>query len=155
MKKLFALLAALTLVSAVFAQEDYKYGLGLRLSYGADIDFRMNLDQKHTVNLMLNFPHFNGTVLTGLFEWRWPVIQSGFSAYVGPGLHFGAFGFANDHTAFNFGIDLMLGLEYKFDAPVALSIDWKPAMEILTGDYWARWQSWGLYNFGLTIRYCF
>ena len=72
--------------------------------------------------------------------------------YVGPGAHVGFYDYYdhNNHVDGTFfGIDGVLGLDYKFNgAPINVSIDWQPSFEF--GDY-VGFAHYG----GIGIRYTF
>ena len=80
----------------------------------------------------------------------------GLKWYVGPGAHIGAYNEAWYHGnhyytsgAVSLGIDGVLGLDYKFSgAPINLSLDFQPSLEILSNPYFTGWG-------GLAIRYTF
>ena len=76
----------------------------------------------------------------------------GLKWYIGPGAHIGFYDYYNNNNHIDgtyFGIDGVLGLDYKFTgAPINISIDWQPSFEF--GDY-VGFASRG----GLGIRYTF
>ena len=99
--------------------------------------------------------NYNGVKLVGLFQWVWN-IDGGFNWYAGPGIGLGAYRFDNpggqnfrDSFVFLSGA---LGIEYKFDIPLLLSLDIRP--ELGFGD--AVYDNNDLdFDIGLGIRYMF
>jgi hypothetical protein len=53
------------------------------------------------------------------------------------------------------GIGGMGGIEYKFDIPLALAIDWKPTISFVTAGDYSGVGAWGFYDFGIAVRYTF
>jgi hypothetical protein len=92
-----------------------------------------------------------GTRITGLFEYHYSLSPSGaLKWYIGPGAHVGFYkaDFYNGGTSF--GIDGVLGLDYKFPGiPINVSLDWQPSYEF--GDYEGFSGNWG----GLALRLAF
>ena len=95
-----------------------------------------------------------GVRVTGLYEIHGDINGAqGLKWYVGPGAHIGFYDYYNRNNHIDgtfFGIDGVLGLDYKFNgAPINMSIDWQPSFEF--GDYVGFVGNWG----GLAIRYTF
>ena len=95
-----------------------------------------------------------GVRITGLYEIHGNFADvDGLKWYVGPGAHIGFYDYYHRAYRVNgtfFGIDGVLGLDYKFNgAPINISLDWQPSFEF--GDYLGFTGSWG----GLGIRYTF
>jgi hypothetical protein len=99
----------------------------------------------------------HGFRFTGLYEIHGDFNGApGLKWYVGPGAHIGAYNevwYRGDHRYDNgdisFGIDGVLGLDYKIDgAPINLSLDFQPSFELAHGPYFSGWG-------GLAIRFTF
>jgi len=92
-----------------------------------------------------------GTRITGLFEYHYNLSKNGnLKWYIGPGAHVGFYKpeFFNGNTSF--GIDGVLGLDYKFPGiPLNVSLDWQPSYEL--GNFDGFSGNWG----GLGIRFAF
>jgi hypothetical protein len=92
--------------------------------------------------------------LTGLYEIHGNFADAqGLKWYIGPGAHVGFYDYYDHHNnhidGTFFGIDGVLGLDYKFKgAPINVSIDWQPSFEF--GDY-VGFDHYG----GIGIRYTF
>jgi hypothetical protein len=92
-----------------------------------------------------------GTRITGLYEYHNNLSDDGaLKWYIGPGAHVGFYNekFFNGGTTF--GLDGVLGLDYKFPGiPVNVSVDWQPSFEF--GDYAGFNGNWG----GIGLRLAF
>jgi hypothetical protein len=150
MKRLILFFLFVFAVQAGFSQ-GYNQAIGLRFANGGGISYKKNLGGMNNLEALagLRF-HNNGNanddvlVLTGLYEWQMAI--SGIpqlSWYIGLGAHVGV---GNDLWL---GGDGIIGLEYKIKpAPIAISLDWKPAFNITGDGFWGD-------EVGLTIRYTF
>ncbi|MBC8033300.1 MAG: hypothetical protein H7Y03_04085 [Chitinophagaceae bacterium] len=131
MKKILAGTLLLIAVSSQKAQaQDYKFGLGLRLSTDApsisnSITARYFLNQEEALEGMLSFGSRFGVGL--LYEKYKPLGASGFKWFYGAGAYVG---FQGGDTYL--GPAGIIGLDYKFtEAPVNISLDWKPELDII------------------------
>jgi hypothetical protein len=75
----------------------------------------------------------DGFQLAALYEFHGVLNSQGnLKWYVGPGIHGGYFDNESDNGV-TFGIDAVLGLDYKFcKLPINLSLDWQPRYEFIT-----------------------
>ena len=136
--------------------QDYRNAIGGRFGTANGLTFKHFFNSTNAMDLILNFrdhdrhDHF---YIVGLYEVHNPIPNAGgLNWYYGGGAH--VYFVNHDHggphndTKGGFGIDGVLGLDYKFnDAPINLSLDWKPALDIVPdtdGDL-----GW----FGLSIRF--
>lgn len=136
--------------------QDYRNAIGGRFGTANGLTFKHFFNSSNAMDLILNIrdhrkhDHF---YLVGLYEVHNPIPNAGnLNWYYGGGAH--VFFVDHDHDGPDddvdggFGIDGVLGLDYKFDgAPINLSLDWKPAIDIAPdtdGDL-----GW----FGLSIRF--
>jgi len=127
---------------------DYKSAVGLKFGgYEDGISFKYFDSQ--TVSYEGEFGIRNhGVVITGLYEINQAAFNlPGMKFYYGFGAHIGAVG-KGDYQRFNgddeyynsshilLGADGVLGLEYKIpDAPIAISLDLNPRIELATGPF--------------------
>lgn len=145
----------LAAASPLFAASSYTAGLGLRLEAGADgragVSYKQFLSERGAAEGLLLTDLDEGVELTGLylFQGRFPSSPKQLRWYAGGGLHAGTWG---KHNRFVLGPDGMIGVEYTFaDAPLALSLDWHPALNVIAGDR----DHFSPARFGLTVRYTF
>lgn len=157
MKKLLLIIAAVGITMSAAAQ-NYNYGIGVRLSPSPSFDFKWNHAPDRSWEFNLNFVDFHGLSVSAAYQWNWALGSQGyngegFNAYVGPAASLGFYGFNGNGGAL-FGVGAMGGIEYKFNIPLALAIDWKPIATIVTGTG-NGFGYWGFWDFGIAVRYAF
>ncbi|NBL64195.1 hypothetical protein GV828_03150 [Flavobacterium sp. NST-5] len=138
MKKLF--FSALMLAGLAFgaqAQEIPKNALGLRLGdndgFGGELSYQRGLGDNNRLEVDLgwrNSNHVDAIKLTGLYQWVWN-IDGGFNWYAGVGGGVGSWSVdhndRDDSGAFAF-VAGDIGIEYQFDIPLMLSLDFRPEL---------------------------
>jgi len=161
MKKLFISMAVLALAFTANAQSISKNALGLRLGdndgFGGEISYQRGLKENNRLELDLGFRNSNDVdafKLTGLYQWVWQ-IDGGFNWYAGAGAGLGSwsynkYGVKNNGTYFFGAGDI--GIEYNFDIPLQLSLDFRPELYLNSSDF--RDNSFGP-DVALGIRYKF
>lgn len=155
---LLSLIALLTVSSRTQAQSmgsEYRTAIGVKFWPGA-------LSVKHFIrdNRALEGDLYfwgHGFRFSGFYEVHGDINgASGLKWYVGPGAHFGVYneGWYRDRHYYDdgsasLGIDGILGLDYKINgAPINLSLDINPFLEILDHPYVGVWG-------GLGVRFTF
>ncbi|MDO5980312.1 hypothetical protein [Flavivirga spongiicola] len=143
MKKLFLLSVAIlgfTLTSGAQSISDNAIGLRLGDSdgLGAEISYQRALGDNNRLELDFGWrdgKNYDGFKLAGLYQWVFP-LDGSFNWYVGAGGGIGSFSFdvpggrdVSDTFIFAAGD---IGIEYNFDIPLLLSLDFRP--EIGFGD---------------------
>ncbi len=143
MKKLFLLsVAILGFTFASSAQSISENAIGLRLGdsdgFGAEVSYQRALGDNNRLELDLGWrdgDNFDGFKLAGLYQWIFP-LDGSFNWYVGAGGGIGSFSFdvpgggdVTDTFVFAAGD---IGIEYNFEIPLLLSLDFRP--EIGFGD---------------------
>lgn len=142
MKKAILVAIALIGVTAIsHAQSISENALGLRLGdsdgFGAEISYQRGLSENNRLELDLGWRSgdgFDGFKLTGVYQWVWN-IDGGFNWYAGAGGGVGSYDFDDDSIdgeTFLF-IAGDIGIEYDFDIPLLLSLDFRP--ELGFGDF--------------------
>ncbi len=132
MKKMF-IIAALMIGFAGFAsaQVDGK-AIGVRLGYGGEITYQHPLSSQNRLELDLGINTWGanvwGTNLSGIYQWVWDLsdLGDGFNWYAGFGA---AVGLGN--SDFGVGVLGQVGLEYHFNIPLMLSIDYRPGLFVV------------------------
>ena len=123
------------------AQEIADNAIGLRLGdsdgFGAEISYQRALGDNNRLEVDLGWRSgdgYDGFKLAGLYQWVWE-LDGNFNWYAGAGGGFGSYGFDNsaidDETFFFVAGDV--GIEYNFDIPLILSLDFRP--ELGFGDF--------------------
>jgi hypothetical protein len=162
MKKL--ILSAFMLIGltmATYGQDISKNALGLRLGdndgFGGEISYQRGLGDNNRLELDLGFRNnnnFDAFKLTGLYQWVWN-IEGGFNWFAGVGGGLGSWSYDNnnfkDDGTFIFAAG-DIGIEYNFDVPIQLSLDFRPELYFNSDGY--RNDNFGS-DIALSIRYRF
>jgi hypothetical protein len=119
--------------AALYAQQDYKLALGVRLSDATptlsnSVTLKYIMPTGNALEGLISFGTRFG--IGGLYEIQKPLNgTAGLKWYYGGG---GYVGFQSGNTYL--GPTGAIGLDYKFDkTPLNLSLDWKPELDILPG----------------------
>jgi hypothetical protein len=162
-KILFSFLL-LGLVFSANAQEISKNALGLRLGdndgFGGEISYQRGLSDNNRLEVDLgwrNSSHVDAFKLTGLYQWVWN-IEGGFNWYAGVGGGLGSWSvdekYGDGSGTFFFAAG-DIGIEYLFDFPLQLSLDFRPELYLNNnGDNQFREKSFGP-DIALGVRYRF
>jgi len=160
MKKLF-LSAMLIFGFAISAnaQEISKNALGLRLGdndgFGGEISYQRGLSDNNRLEFDLgwrNSQNVDAFKLVGLYHWVWN-IDGGFNWYAGAGAGIGSWNNKKADVDGSFALVAgNIGIEYNFDIPLLLSLDFRPEFYLGGDDY--RNDSFGP-DIALGIRYQF
>jgi len=155
MKKLLVLVALIAMsVVAVNAQ---KRAIGARFGYGEYFSYQHNMGEKNMLELEVGLPGIGhdgkwGLEVVGTYDWIFPLNgweeDGNWNWYAGVGAGAGLY---DDY--FFAGIAGRLGIEYNFDFPLNLSLDWRPVIGPAFGQNELHGE--GLYSGGLGIRYRF
>jgi hypothetical protein len=134
MKKIiFALALSLGLSGALNAQVAGK-AIGIRFANefnGGELTFQTALGRSNRLELDLGLNHWrnsyynSGFQLTGIYQWVWGLdqIASGLNWYAGLGASAGTY-----RSNLGLGLVGQLGLEFNFNIPLQISLDWRPTI---------------------------
>ncbi len=133
--KHFFLLAFTLAALALNAQDISDNALGLRLGdsdgFGAEISYQRALTDTNRLEVDLGWrsnSNVSGFKLTGLYQWVWH-LDGNFNWYAGAGGGIGSFDIdvpgGNETDTFIFAAG-DIGIEYNFDIPLILSLDFRP-----------------------------
>jgi hypothetical protein len=126
MKKKLSFMIVLAILSSHLFAQRYERSFGVRLGSSNGITYKQFLSPHRAFELTGNVQLADGDTyvgLSGVYLWTWgPAF--GFSWYVGPGVSAGKW--SGDDSGFNFALNGMIGLEYKFNIPLAVGIDINP-----------------------------
>ncbi|OIQ15348.1 MAG: hypothetical protein BM557_11575 [Flavobacterium sp. MedPE-SWcel] len=165
MKKVF-LFAIMLLGLSFSTQAQEENAIGLRLGdndgFGTEISYQRLLNSDNRVELDLgwrNSSHYDAIKFTGLYQWTWDLDYEGFRWYAGAGGGLGTWEYNDDEYKERFDDDSGsfifiagdIGIEYNFDIPLQLSLDFRP--EIYFGDDF-RDDDFGS-DIALSVRYRF
>jgi hypothetical protein len=113
------------------AQNIADHALGLRLGdndgFGTEISYQHGLTENNRLELDLGWRSrndFNAFRLTGLYQWVWN-LEGGFNWYAGAGGGLGSVD-TDDDSEFFVLVAGDIGIEYEFDFPLLLSLDFRP-----------------------------
>ncbi|OED35832.1 hypothetical protein AB832_06000 [Flavobacteriaceae bacterium (ex Bugula neritina AB1)] len=159
-KRVFITLLMITSYS-VYSQNIADHAIGLRLSesngFWAEATYQAKLSSDTRIELDLGVQgrsSFNAVKLTGIYQWVFD-IDGGLNWYVGPGIGGGLVDYdrdvdnRDDLESFGF-ITGNIGIEYNFDFPLLISLDFRP--EIYFDEYTNDDIN---FNLGLSARYKF
>jgi hypothetical protein len=115
--------------------------IGLRFgggdNSGVEISYQHGLSDVNRLELDLGYgfsSNYDQFKISGIYQWVFG-IEDGFSWYVGPGASFGFYTYDNGYNGNDSEFYLQalgqVGLEYKFDFPLQLSVDFRPGVEIV------------------------
>ena len=132
MKKLLLVFGlVLSSVYSMNAQNVSENAIGIRFGggngLGVEISYQKALGSNNRLEIDLGLANdLNDFKATGLYQWVWN-LENKFNWYAGFG---GGIVSAGDTGIYGAGV---VGIEYNFDAPVLLSIDYRPEIGISGG----------------------
>lgn len=144
-----------------FSQEISKNALGLRLGsndgFGYELSYQRALGSNNRLELDLGFRNSNNIdafKLVGLYQWVWN-IDGGFNWYAGAGGGVASWKSSNknfDASGTYFLGAGNIGIEYNFDIPLLISLDYRP--ELYFGGNGGFGNNFGS-DIALSLRYQF
>ena len=132
MKKVFLILGlVIGSICTINAQDIADNAIGLRLSGGSgaggEISYQKALGNNNRLEIDLGLANeFADFKATGLYQWVW-TLEDKFNWYAGFG---GGIVSANGTGIYGAGV---VGIEYDFDAPVLISLDYRPEIGVAGG----------------------
>jgi len=132
MKKILLTFGLLvTTILSMHAQDISENAIGLRFGggngAGGEISYQKALGSNNRLEIDLGLANeFANFKATGLYQWVWN-LEDKFNWYAGFG---GGIVSASDLGIYGSGV---IGIEYNFDAPILLSIDYRPEIGIAGG----------------------
>lgn len=142
-KYAFILLFIFAGTAVLSAQEISENAIGIRVGdndgFGTEINYQRALGDNNRLELGLGWRdarNFNAIRLTGIYQWLWN-IDGGFNWYAGAGAALGQFNFKDDFdNSYDFDKLFLnaagnIGIEYNFDFPLLLSLDFRPEIGII------------------------
>jgi len=137
MKKLILLvMVSLSFGTIAYSQSIAENAIGLRLGdsdgFGAEVSYQRAFGDINRGELDLGWrtgTNFSGFKLAGLYQWVWQ-IDGGFNWYAGFGGGLGSYSFENGNNRDTTDTFIFaagdIGIEYDFDFPLLLSLDFRP-----------------------------
>ena len=140
---IFSTIMLIGLACSSQAQSVSKNAIGLRLGdndgFGGEVSYQRKLGTKNRLELDLGWRNSNSVdaiKLAGIYQWFWN-IDKGFYWYAGVGGGLGSWSYNNNNNNNNNGNDTNgafvfaagdIGIEYNFDFPLQLSLDFRPEL---------------------------
>lgn len=161
MRKLFLLaITCIGFTALLGAQDIAQNAIGLRLgdsdAYGAEISYQRALNDTNRLEFGLgwrNGNRYDVVKLVGLYQWVW-ALDGSFNWYAGGGGGFNSFSginrFGVDSNDTSFIVAGDVGIEYSFDIPLQLSLDFRP--EVGNNDFNKKNL---VFDIGFGVRYQF
>lgn len=161
MKKLILSAVMLMGLASAQAQDISKNAVGLRLGdndgFGGEVSYQRGLSGNNRLEFDLGWRNSNDVdafKLVGLYHWVWN-IDGGFNWYAGVGGGLGSWNYnvngVKDNGMYFLGAG-DIGIEYNFDVPIQLSLDFRPELYFNSDDF--RDDNFGP-DIALGIRYKF
>lgn len=159
MKKNILVSLIIGLSFSIEAQNTSKNAFGIRLGdnygFGGELSYQRKLTDNNRLEIDLGWRNSNevdAIKLVGLYQWIWNIDQ-GFNWYAGVGGGVGTWSYDRNNTSDNGAFALVagdIGIEYNFDVPLQLSLDFRPEIYFNSDDF--RENNFGP-DIALGIRY--
>ena len=124
--------------------------IGIRFGNGGEISYQHALGSANRLELDLGFGSWNygGIYLNGAYQWVWDLsaLAEGFNWYAGAGAAVGI------NEGLGLGVLGQIGIEYNFNIPIQLSLDWRPTFHLISS---SSLSPFGYDGVALGIRYKF
>ena len=152
MKKLFLTVALLIAITSFTQAQTMDKAIGIRATNGAELSFQNPLSSSTRLEVDLGLYHSGSFFLTGIHQWVFDLssLSNGFNWYVGLGPQLGIWDNGNNNSDFGLGVAAQIGLEYNFNIPLQLSLDYRPGWMIIPNGAGGMWD-----GVALGIRYRF
>ena len=128
-----SIVAIIAFAFSVNAQEISKNAIGLRLGdndgFGGEVSYQRYLNENNRLEFDLGWRDSNNVEafkLVGLYQWVFP-LDGNFNWYVGAGAGIGSFDAGGVDGTFGL-VAGDVGIEYNFDIPLLLSLDFRPEL---------------------------
>lgn len=143
MKKIILTLTVIvSMVGTLTAQENSK-AIGLRLGGGfgggGEITYQQPLGSENRLEVDLGL-NYVGFALNGIYQWTWDLsdLGDGFDWYAGVGGGIGSYNFdyvlnPTKNHVLSVGVLGQVGIDYKFEIPLNISLDYRPGIYLLNG----------------------
>ncbi len=125
MKKIIAISAAILCFAAVASAQPK--AIGIRITDGAEISYQHEIGSTF-VEGDFGWSH-TGVYLTGIYDFVLASIDA-LSIYAGPGVSIGDYDY-DFESGFEIAAVGQGGVEYNFNFPLNLSIDWRPMINFV------------------------
>lgn len=139
MKKIILLFIFVAGFTALSSAQTTKKAIGLRFGGLTGSGGELSYQQPFKANRLELDLGVNGWGfgLSGIYQWVKPLPQlyEGFNWYWGVGAGLGLYSYNSTVAAFGVGVLGDIGLEYNFEFPLQLSIDYRPGIYVVPSIY--------------------
>jgi hypothetical protein len=159
MKKFLLLAVVAFFATSAFAQ-DYKNSIGLRVGYGAELQYERHFSSENYLEANLGLSGFGGDRVFvnalynwNLCEWDWTPNAGKWFLSAGVGGSLGMWGYEHEganRLGLQVGVAGDVAFGIRFNKPVTLSLDYRPTIYLLH-NAWGQ----GFTGFALTCTYNF
>lgn len=148
---LLSVILATAIVGTAMAQPR---AIGARIGGGADFSYQHSFASRNMIDMSVGVSGFWGNYgyadVNCMFDWVFN-ISGGWNWYVGPGLGLGCYwGQHYGKTPVRVNLGAQIGVEYQFNIPLNLSLDFRPMTNVLGygENYYLDW-----WTIALGVRY--
>jgi len=145
MKKVFLTLALVVSMAGALGAQSMDQAIGVRFGggfgYGAELSYQQPLGDANRLELDLGMSRW-GFGLSGIYQWVWDLsdLAPGFNWYAGVGAGLGSYNFhyVDDRyrdSELSIGLLGQIGIEYNFEIPLQLSLDYRPGIYFVPSYY--------------------
>ncbi len=136
-----------------------RFGSGSTVSTGAEVSYQRAMSANNRLEINAGFyddDWYNGFNLAATYQWVW-VLEDRFNWYAGAGADLGSWAYKPEYlgflheTGFFLGAAGQIGIEYAFEFPLQLSLDYRPTIYVING--WNGQSVGG--SVALSVRYQF
>ncbi|NLI73129.1 MAG: hypothetical protein GX361_10465 [Bacteroidales bacterium] len=152
MKKLFFIAIFAVGISAFASAQVNDKAIGIRTGWGTEFSYQHPFSSANRLEVDLGLYGWKHSefALSGIYQWLFGA-QGGFNVFAGFGPQVGSWYWGKeDKNTIGVGVAGQLGVEYNFDFPLQLSLDWRPSWVIIPTD-----RGFGYEGVALGIRYRF
>ena len=140
--RIYLLILLISGMYTITAQNISSNAIGLRVGdndgFGTEVNYQRALGDNNRLELGLGWrdaANFNAYRLTGIYQWVWN-LEGNFNWYAGAGAAVGSFDFDtnsgfDDTSTFFVNAAGNIGIEYDFNFPLLLSLDFRPEIGLL------------------------
>ncbi len=163
MKKIALLFVfAVAMATAAFAQPR---AIGARIGYGFEASYQHSMGENNMIEVELGLPGFNAIEAAATYDWLNPgglmipwENKGSWNWYAGVGAGVGYNWGTWWYSPYAFGgVAGRVGVEYNFEFPLQLSVDWRPVIGVEGNKYGVDFYADGLYSGAIAVaaRYIF
>jgi hypothetical protein len=125
--KMKRVVLSFVLFASVIAVSAQPRAIGARGGYGVEASYQHSFGESNMLQLDLGIP-FSGIQAVGTYNWLSPIGSGDWNWYAGIGAGVGIYGWGWRSSWLFVGIAGMIGIEYNFNIPLQISLDYRPVI---------------------------